>query len=101
MTSTTAILAAITTVRVDLDPHSADLVDTSRFAEELTKVFPSAEIDVRRNNSHETRLDASGDDVRVISRGGRYDVLGEVDAPADADEDIRARVEAAFDRACS
>jgi len=104
MTSTTAILAAITTVRIDLDPHSADSIDTARFAEELTKVFPSAEVEIRRNASAETRLDArgelDGEDLRIVARGRSYDVLGEVDASSDAPETIDALVEAAWGRAC-
>jgi hypothetical protein len=104
MTTTTAILAAITTVTVSLDPHSADLIDTARFAAELTKVFPAAEVEVSRATSHETRLDArgelDGEAVRIIARGRSYDVLGEVDAPSDAPETIDALVEAAWDRAC-
>ena len=104
MTTTTKILAAITTVTVSLDPHSADLVDTARFAAELTKVFPGAEVEVKRATSHETRLDARGvygvEDFRIVARGRSYDVLGDVDAPSDAAEDIDALVEAAWDRAC-
>ena len=104
MITTTALLAAITTVTVSLDPHSADLIDTARFAAELTKVFPAAEVEVTRATSHETRLDARGEfdgaDVRIVARGRSYDVLGDVDAPSDAAEDIDALVEAAWDRAC-
>ena len=104
MTTTTALLAAITTVTVSVDPFSLDLVDPARFAAELAKVFPGAEVDVRRNTSHETRLDAhgvvDGTDVRIVARGRSYDVLGDVDAPSDAAEDIDASVEAAWDRAC-
>lgn len=104
MTTTTAILAAITTVTVSLDPHSADLIDTARFAAELVKVFPGAEVEVSRATSHETRLDArgelDGEAVRIVARGRSYDVLGEVDAPSDAPETIDALVEAAWDRAC-
>lgn len=104
MTTTTAILAAITTVSISLDPHSADLIDTARLAAELTKVFPGAEVEVSRASIHETRLDARGEldgaDVRIVARGRRYDVLGDVDAPSDAAEDIDALVEAAWDRAC-
>ena len=88
MTTTTKILAAITTVTVSLDPHSADLIDTARFAAELTKVFPAAEVEVTRATSHETRLDARGEidgaDVRIVARGRSYDVLGDVDAASDA-----------------
>jgi len=104
MTTTTKILAAITTVTVSLDPHSADLIDTARFAAELTKVFPAAEVEVTRATSHETRLDAHGvygvEDFRIVARGRSYDVLGIEDAPSDAAEDIDALVEAAWDRAC-
>jgi hypothetical protein len=104
MHTTTAILAAITTVTVSVDPFSLDLVDPARFAAELAKAFPGAEVDVRRNTSHETRLDAhgvvDGADVRIVARGRSYDVLGDVDAPSDAPETIDALVEAAWDRAC-
>lgn len=105
MSTTTKILAAITTVTVSLDPHSADLVDPARFAAELAKVFPGAEVEVKRATSHETRLDAhgvvDGTDVRIVARGRSYDVLGIEDAPSDAAEDIDALVEAAWDRACA
>lgn len=104
MTTTSAILAAITTVTVSLDPHSADLIDTARFAAELVKVFPAAEVEVSRATSHETRLDArgeiDGEAVRIIARGRSYDLPEHVDAPSDAPETIDALVEAAWDRAC-
>lgn len=105
MSTTTAILANIETVTISLDPHSADLIDCDRFAVELLRVFPTAEIEITRNNSHETRLDArgeiDGEDLRIVGQGRSYDVLGEVDAPADAAEEIDALIESAWGRACA
>lgn len=104
-TTTTTLLAAITTATVSLDPHSADLIDTARFAAELAEVFPHAEVEVTRATTHETRLDArgaiDGADVRIVARGRSYDVLGDIDAPSDAADDIDALVERAWDRACA
>ena len=103
MTTTTAILANIETVTLSLDPHSADLIDTARFATELLRVFPTAEVKVARSDSHETRLDArgeiDGEDLRIVGRGRSYDVLGGVDAPSGIAEEIDALIERAWDRA--
>ena len=100
----TALLAAVTTVTVRLDADAFEACIPERYAAELTKVFPGAEVEVKRATSHETRLDARGEfdgaDVRIVARGRSYDVLGIEDAPSDAAEDIDALVEAAWDRAC-
>ena len=101
MTTMTTILAAIETVSIRLDPHNADLIDMNRFAAELTKVFPAAEVEITRATIHETRLDARGvlgvEDFRIIGLGRSYDVLGVEDAPGDAAEEIDALIERARD----
>ena len=105
MTTTTAILANIETVSIRLDSDSEDMVDHQRLAEELTKVFPTAEVEVSANDMPETRLDArgeiDGEDLRIIGRGRSYDVLGGVDAPSGIAEEIDALIERAWDRACA
>jgi len=101
MTTTTKILAAITTVTVSLDPHSADLIDTARFAAELTKVFPGAEVEVKRAGL-ESEIDATGEidgeALRIIEGRERVDILTGADFSGRADEDIRHSLALAWER---
>ena len=101
MKTTTAILAAITTVTVSLDGHDHEACDPARFAEELTRVFPAAEVEVKRSGIEsviDARGEIDGEALRIIQKRGRVDVLTGADAPSDADEEIRDLLAHAWER---
>lgn len=101
MTTTTSLLAAITTVTVSLDAHDHDACIPARYAGALAEVFPHAEIEVRQSGIEsviDARGEVDGEDLRIIQRRGRVDILTGADEPSGADEDIRALLERAWDR---
>ncbi len=101
MSSTTALLAAITTVTVSLEVVDFDACNPARYAAELTTVFPAAEVEVKRGGIEsviDARGEVDGEDLRIIQKRGRVDILTGADEPSDADETIRALLARAWER---
>ena len=96
-----ALCAAITTVTVRLDADAFEACIPERYAAELTKVFPGAEVEVKRAGI-ESEIDATGEidgeDLRIIEKRGRVSILTGADFTSDADEDIHASIARAWDR---
>lgn len=97
----TALLAAVTTVTVRLDADAFEACIPERYAAELTKVFPGAEVEVKRAGL-ESEIDATGEidgeALRIIEGRGRVDILTGADFSGRADEDIRHSLALAWER---
>lgn len=101
MSTTTALLAAITTVTVSLDGDDFAACIPARYATALTEVFPSAEVEVKRGGIEsviDARGEIDGEVLRIIQRRGRVEILTGADEPSGADEDIRALIARAWEQ---